>query len=225
MDIDGETDTMSGRIVKLPYRWVYAVMTQDSILIYDTESSYPRAIVANLHYATLTDAAWSMDGCTLLITSTDGFCSVVSFESGELGVPAPHLVAFLTNDIHSSSGAAVTSAKSVTSDATITLASSLIKRKTAPAPANSADATVRTGPGGLVGSDAKACVDAMDVDGPVRGVEVEAFIGESVELKVEAVKVENMELEPIKVEEDTKEATNVPETKKRRIAPTFISSA
>lgn len=31
--------------------------------------------------------AWSADGCTLVVSSTDGFCSIASFEKGELGVP------------------------------------------------------------------------------------------------------------------------------------------
>ncbi|KAI8911261.1 WD40-repeat-containing domain protein [Powellomyces hirtus] len=69
----------------LPYRYMYAVACQDALVIYDTQQLDPLAYISGLHYATLTDLAWSSDGCTLLMTSTDGFCSVVSFDEGELG--------------------------------------------------------------------------------------------------------------------------------------------
>ncbi len=42
----------------LPYRIVYAVATQDSVLIYDTQQQTPLCIVSNLHYATFTDLTW-----------------------------------------------------------------------------------------------------------------------------------------------------------------------
>ncbi|KAF3909536.1 hypothetical protein AA313_de0204681 [Arthrobotrys entomopaga] len=69
----------------LPYRMVYAVATKDAVLIYDTQQQTPICIVSNLHYAAFTDLTWSPDGNTLLITSTDGFCSYVAFNPGELG--------------------------------------------------------------------------------------------------------------------------------------------
>lgn len=42
----------------LPYRMVYAVATQDSVLLYDTQQTTPICIVSNLHLATFTDLAW-----------------------------------------------------------------------------------------------------------------------------------------------------------------------
>ncbi len=42
----------------LPYRMVYAVATQDSVLLYDTQQHTPICIVSNLHCATFTDLAW-----------------------------------------------------------------------------------------------------------------------------------------------------------------------
>ena len=42
----------------LPYRMVYAVATQDSVLLYDTQQSTPLCIVSNLHCATFTDLTW-----------------------------------------------------------------------------------------------------------------------------------------------------------------------
>ncbi|KAG8533077.1 uncharacterized protein KY384_001860 [Bacidia gigantensis] len=69
----------------LPYRIVYAVATQDSILVYDTQQQTPLVVVSNLHYATFTDLAWSSDGLTLMMSSSDGFCSNLAFSPGELG--------------------------------------------------------------------------------------------------------------------------------------------
>lgn len=42
----------------LPYRIVYAVATQDAVLVYDTQQQTPLAVVSNLHYATFTDVTW-----------------------------------------------------------------------------------------------------------------------------------------------------------------------
>merc|ERR1712093_611506 len=69
----------------LPYRMIYAVATEDSVLMYDTQQQTPLCIVSNLHCATFTDLTWSNDGLTLLMTSSDGFCSTLTFAPGELG--------------------------------------------------------------------------------------------------------------------------------------------
>ncbi|OJJ46940.1 hypothetical protein ASPZODRAFT_131857 [Penicilliopsis zonata CBS 506.65] len=82
----------------LPYRIVYAVATQDAVLVYDTQQQTPLCVVSNLHFATFTDLAWSNDGLTLMMSSSDGFCSTLTFAPGELGqvytgatsVPQPH---------------------------------------------------------------------------------------------------------------------------------------
>lgn len=71
---------------KLPYRCVMAVLTQDSILIYDTVHAAPLAVMRGLHYANLTNAVWSSDGHSLVVSSTDGYVSLVRFAKGELGV-------------------------------------------------------------------------------------------------------------------------------------------
>jgi chromatin assembly factor 1 subunit B len=42
----------------LPYRVVYAVATQDAVLIYDTQQQTPICVVSNLHYAAFTDLTW-----------------------------------------------------------------------------------------------------------------------------------------------------------------------
>lgn len=45
-------------VFTLPYRMVYAVATQDSVLLYDTQQQTPLCIVSNLHCATFTDLTW-----------------------------------------------------------------------------------------------------------------------------------------------------------------------
>ena len=42
----------------LPYRMVYAVATEDSVLLYDTQQQTPLCVVSNLHCATFTDLTW-----------------------------------------------------------------------------------------------------------------------------------------------------------------------
>lgn len=42
----------------LPYRVVYAVATQDAVLVYDTQQMTPIIVVSNLHFATFTDLTW-----------------------------------------------------------------------------------------------------------------------------------------------------------------------
>ncbi|KAJ1919772.1 Chromatin assembly factor 1 subunit [Tieghemiomyces parasiticus] len=81
----------------LPYRMVIAVATQDAVLLYDTEQTEPFAYLANFHYATLTDIAWSPDCRYLILTSTDGYCSVITFDAGELGEEYKVAVTATTN--------------------------------------------------------------------------------------------------------------------------------
>ena len=90
---DGPT-SISG-LFDLPYRMVFAVGTHDSIFIYDTQHSEPLAQLSHMHYHHLTDLAWltnesvGADGAEgevkLMVSSSDGFCSVVCFDKGELG--------------------------------------------------------------------------------------------------------------------------------------------
>ena len=57
----GETPTSTPApkpTFSLPYRSVYAVATQDSVLLYDTQQKTPFCVVSNLHCATFTDLAW-----------------------------------------------------------------------------------------------------------------------------------------------------------------------
>ncbi|XP_073767896.1 chromatin assembly factor 1 subunit B isoform X1 [Danio rerio] len=71
----------------LPYRLVFAVASEDSIFFYDTQQTLPFGYVSNIHYHTLSDLSWSRDGSFLAVSSTDGYCSFISFDEGELGTP------------------------------------------------------------------------------------------------------------------------------------------
>eukprot|EP00698_Gefionella_okellyi_P021456 TRINITY_DN6966_c0_g1_i1.p1 TRINITY_DN6966_c0_g1~~TRINITY_DN6966_c0_g1_i1.p1 ORF type:complete len:466 (+),score=62.83 TRINITY_DN6966_c0_g1_i1:81-1478(+) len=75
--------------VKLPYRLVFAVATLDEVIVYDTQHSQPIALVSNIHYQPHSDLAWSHDGKTLLVSSTDGYVSLLCFAEGELGSLLP----------------------------------------------------------------------------------------------------------------------------------------
>ncbi|OAG38941.1 hypothetical protein AYO21_06819 [Fonsecaea monophora] len=84
--IDGEPASPAPTpAFSLPYRMIYAVATQDAVFVYDTQQTTPICVVSNLHYATFSDLTWSNDGLTLLMSSTDGFCSTLAFAPGELG--------------------------------------------------------------------------------------------------------------------------------------------
>ncbi|XP_067128259.1 chromatin assembly factor 1 subunit B isoform X1 [Centruroides vittatus] len=74
-------------VLSLPYRLVFAVATKDSVLLYDTQHTLPLAHVTKIHYTHLTDLAWSHDGRCLIISSTDGYCSFITFAKDELGIP------------------------------------------------------------------------------------------------------------------------------------------
>lgn len=80
-------DSKAAPWVQLHYRIVFAVITVDSVLIYDTQHVHPIAVAEGLHYAQLTDLTWSQDGQTLVVSSSDGYCSILSFVDGELGQP------------------------------------------------------------------------------------------------------------------------------------------
>ncbi|KAG0714844.1 Chromatin assembly factor 1 subunit B [Chionoecetes opilio] len=76
-----------GNLFHLPYRMVFAVATQNAVLLYDTQQPVPFGRLSNIHYTRLSDLSWSSDGLLLVMSSTDGYCSLVSFTKGELGTP------------------------------------------------------------------------------------------------------------------------------------------
>ncbi|KJE95656.1 chromatin assembly factor 1, variant 2 [Capsaspora owczarzaki ATCC 30864] len=135
--------------LKLPYRMIFAIATIDTVLVYDTQQRAPFAMFTNLHYAPLTDIAWSGDGHTLMMSSQDGYCSYVTWKEGEIGlplaasaypegVPAPALLAELPTlddkTLVAPAPVAVTqpmlSASSSTTATSVNDISHLIKKKT-----------------------------------------------------------------------------------------------
>ncbi|XP_074593037.1 chromatin assembly factor 1, p105 subunit [Brevipalpus obovatus] len=70
-----------------PYRIIFAVATNESILFYDTQQPLPFAMVSGIHYTRHTDISWSGDGRILTVCSTDGYCTFIMFQDGELGIP------------------------------------------------------------------------------------------------------------------------------------------
>ena len=54
----GTSSGPTAPVFALPYRIVYAVATQDAVLVYDTQQQTPLINVSNLHYATFTDVTW-----------------------------------------------------------------------------------------------------------------------------------------------------------------------
>ena len=72
-------------VFKLPYKMIFAIATQDSVIIYDTVNLKPLGFVSNLHYSTITDLCWNKDGQSIIVSSADGFCSNIAFDNGIFG--------------------------------------------------------------------------------------------------------------------------------------------
>ena len=64
---------------------MFAVGTEDSVFLYDTQSLKPLAYVTDIHYDRLSDLSWSENGRLLLVASIDGFCTFIAFKENELG--------------------------------------------------------------------------------------------------------------------------------------------
>ncbi|XP_022709959.1 chromatin assembly factor 1 subunit B-like isoform X2 [Varroa jacobsoni] len=80
-----KTRHSSGSAVVLPYRMVFAAATINMVLVCDTETFTPFAMISDAHYARISDLTWSPDNHTLMASSTDGYCSFMFFEGQELG--------------------------------------------------------------------------------------------------------------------------------------------
>lgn len=73
-------------MIQLPYRMIFVVATDNSLVLYDTQQTCPILCLTNIHYHTLNDVTWSSDGLMLVASSSDGYCTMVKFEEGELGM-------------------------------------------------------------------------------------------------------------------------------------------
>ncbi|KAG8925255.1 hypothetical protein FRC01_010447, partial [Tulasnella sp. 417] len=78
--MNAPTPAATGGVFALPYRMLYSVATQDTIVVYDTQQAGPVCLFTNLHYASFTDMAWAPDGQSLMLASSDGYCSIVVFD-------------------------------------------------------------------------------------------------------------------------------------------------
>lgn len=78
-------ESKSKPTIPLQYRMIFAVATKCSVYLYDTQQKIPFGLISNIHYTRLTDLTWSHDGKFLLVSSTDGYCSIVQFADDELG--------------------------------------------------------------------------------------------------------------------------------------------
>ncbi|KAG7095663.1 hypothetical protein E1B28_006382 [Marasmius oreades] len=67
-------------VFALPYRMLFAVVTMDAVVIYDTQQSSPICVLTKLHYDEFTDATWSPDGQSLMLSSRDGYCTLIIFD-------------------------------------------------------------------------------------------------------------------------------------------------
>ncbi|KAJ3517076.1 hypothetical protein NLJ89_g725 [Agrocybe chaxingu] len=74
------TVTQTGSVFALPYRMLFAVETMDTVAIYDTQQASPVALLTKLHYDEFTDMTWSPDGQCLILSSRDGYCTLVVFD-------------------------------------------------------------------------------------------------------------------------------------------------
>ena len=55
---DSDPTTPTPPAFALPYRMIYAVATQDTVFVYDTQQTIPLCVVSNLHFATFSDLTW-----------------------------------------------------------------------------------------------------------------------------------------------------------------------
>ncbi|EPQ50803.1 WD40 repeat-like protein [Gloeophyllum trabeum ATCC 11539] len=79
----GHAPTLSnstGSVFALPYRMLFAVATKDTVSIHDTQQAGPVCLLSKLHYDEFTDMSWSPDGQCLMLSSRDGYCTIVVFD-------------------------------------------------------------------------------------------------------------------------------------------------
>lgn len=108
----------TGNFFQTNYRSIFAVVTLNAIVLYDTQvgrflryciwlrvwtysfvafqQAHPICTVKDMHYADLTDASWSADGQTLSVSSMDGYLSFIRFAPGFFGTSLPPQSAFVS---------------------------------------------------------------------------------------------------------------------------------
>ncbi|TYZ65458.1 hypothetical protein PybrP1_005022 [[Pythium] brassicae (nom. inval.)] len=88
---DGSSDSShpTPNFFQTPHRSIFAVITLNTVVIYDSQHPHPICTLKDLHYADLTDASWSSDGQLLSVSSMDGYLSFIKFQDGFFGAPVP----------------------------------------------------------------------------------------------------------------------------------------
>jgi chromatin assembly factor 1 subunit B len=71
------------------YRMYFAIVTKETVAIYDTEQFIPLTVIQNIHFAPLTDIAWFGDGRSVLVSSEDGYCTLITLAAEALGILLP----------------------------------------------------------------------------------------------------------------------------------------
>lgn len=61
--------TPSGSVFAVPYRMLYAVLTMDTVTIYDTQQAGPVCLLTKLHYDEFTDMSWFVILCPVISLS------------------------------------------------------------------------------------------------------------------------------------------------------------
>lgn len=78
-------DESNRGVFGLDYKMVFAIATDDEIMIYDTERLECLMIVKNLHYYPIYSMSWNSAGNKIIISSKDGFLSTIDFKSYKFG--------------------------------------------------------------------------------------------------------------------------------------------
>ncbi|XBW38125.1 hypothetical protein QEN19_003719 [Hanseniaspora menglaensis] len=74
-----------GNLFALDHKMIFAVATEDEIMIYDTDNMKCLMTVKNLHYYTIYDLSWNAKGDKIIICSKDGFLSTIDLGSYSFG--------------------------------------------------------------------------------------------------------------------------------------------
>lgn len=72
-------------VLGLEYKMVFAIATDDEIMIYDTSKLECLMIVKNLHYYPIYSMSWNSEGNKIIISSKDGFLSTIDFKAYKFG--------------------------------------------------------------------------------------------------------------------------------------------
>lgn len=72
-------------VLGLEYKMIFAIATDDEIMIYDTNKLECLMIIKNLHYYPIYSMSWNSEGNKIIISSKDGFLSTIDFKTYRFG--------------------------------------------------------------------------------------------------------------------------------------------